>query len=350
MMKTEGKSSRGKVAMRWLFAALFIVAVIVSGAFAGLMNKAGLLYLVLGSVAAAFMGFTGREIGTAFRHAAGSAGTPESLGRSAHFWEAAARNVWILGALGSALNFTIALGTPSAGIEDTSLRMIQSFIVTLYGLVLAVFCLVPAMKLSGRAEEVRLRAEAQSAPDAGGPARIAIRTLTPGRIAGYGLFAAVLVLTVFFLVGGQPQSGPMPIGKILLHGPAILIVCGGAIALAIFMGAGAGAKAWTLGFAMTGLIGLLTGLIQAVFGFAHKNIAEIAAALAFIISASSLSLLGLVAVAAPLEDREIMDGRREKPGPLSRLFWAVFPLLTFIFLILTFIMVVTPMVKPGGKG
>jgi hypothetical protein len=30
------------------------------------------------------------------------------------------------------------------------------------------------------------------------------------------------------------------------------------------------------------------------------------------------------------------------------LFWVVFPLLTFIFLILTFIMVVTPMVKPGG--
>ena len=336
--------------MRWLFAVLFIAAVVVSGAFSGLMNKAGLLYLVLGSIAAALMGFTAREIGTAVRHAAGGAGTEKSLGKSAHFWEAAARNAWILGALGSALNFTIVLGTKSDGLEDTSVRMIQSFIVTLYGLVLAVVCLVPAMKLAGRAEEIRRQGGERPAPDAGGSSRIPGRPLIPDRIIGYILFAAVLVLTVLFLIGGQPQSGPLSVGKILFHGPAILIILGGAIALALFMGAGAGARAWTLGFAMTGLIGLLTGLIQAVFGFAHRNISEIATALAFIISASSLSLLGLVAVAAPLEDREIMDGRREKPGPLSRLFWAVFPLLTFIFLILTFIMVVTPMVKPGGKG
>ena len=114
------------------------------------------------------------------------------------------------------------------------------------------------------------------------------------------------------------------------------------------MGAGAGASAWTLGFAMTGLVALLMGLIQAMFGFAHVNLQEISAALAFIIAASSFALLGLVAVSAPLEDREIMTGRRERPGPLSRLFWVIFPLLTFFFLLLTFIMVITPMKQPGG--
>jgi len=36
------------------------------------------------------------------------------------------------------------------------------------------------------------------------------------------------------------------------------------------------------------------------------------------------------------------------PGPLSRMFWVVFPLLTFFFLLLTFIMVITPMKQPGG--
>jgi len=134
----------------------------------------------------------------------------------------------------------------------------------------------------------------------------------------------------------------------MLHWPAILVVLGGTIALALFMGAGAGARALTLGFAMTGLIGLLTGLIQALFGFVHTNIQEIAAAAAFLISASLFALLGLVVIAAPLEDREVMEGRRERPGGLSRMFWIVFPLLTFIFLLLTFIMVITPMKKPGG--
>ena len=98
---------------------------------------------------------------------------------------------------------------------------------------------------------------------------------------------------------------------------------------------------------MTGLIGLLMGLIQALSGFVHRNVGEIATAVAFIISTASLTLLGLVAVAAPLEDREVMDGRREGPAPLSRFFWVLLPLLTFIFLILTFVMVVTPMTKPG---
>jgi hypothetical protein len=335
MIEKSIGSTKNRTLLRWLFAAAFIFAVAISGSFSGLMNRAGLLYLVFGSVAAALMGFTGREIATAFKMAGGAAGTEESLRVSAHFWEAAARNAWILGAMGSALNFTIALGTPSEGIEGISNRMIQAFVVTLYGLVLGVVCLVPAMKLSGQAEK------------AGRPASVASEGMPLDRIVGYVLFAAVLALTVIFMIGGQPQAGPLPIAKVLLHGPAILVVIGGSIALALFMGAGAGARAWTLGFAMTGLVSLLAGLIQALFGFAHRNIAEIASACAFIISASSFALLGLVAVAAPLEDREIVEGRRDGPGLLSRLSWVLFPLVTFIFLLLTFLMVVTPMEKPG---
>jgi len=42
-----------------------------------------------------------------------------------------------------------------------------------------------------------------------------------------------------------------------------------------------------------------------------------------------------------------MEGRRAGASPPSRMFWLLLPLLSFIFLILTFIMVVTPMQKPG---
>lgn len=335
MTETGRPSPKGLALVRWLFAAALIIAIVMSGLFSGPMNKAGLLYLLFGTAAVCLMGFTGREIRTAFGQAAGRAGSADSLGRSAYFWEAAARNAWILGALGSALNFTIALGTPSEGIAGISDRMILSFLVTLYGLLLAVICLVPAMKLSGKAEKAGLA----------GPAPSPGRMSSADRITGYIAFAAVIVLTVLFLVGGRPQAGPLPIGRILLHVPAILVVIGGSVGLALFMGAGAGARAWTLGFAMTGLTGLLMGFIQALFGFVHRDIAEIASACAFIISAATLSLLGLAAVAAPLEDREIMDGRRDRPAPLSRLFWTLFPLLTFILLVLTFIMVVTPMEK-----
>jgi hypothetical protein len=303
------------------------------------MNKAGLLYLVVGSVAAALMGFTGREIATAFRLAAGRSGPEDDRRKSAYFWEAAARNAWMLGALGSALNFTIALGSDSGDLAGIAGRMIQSLVVVLYGLVLAVVCLIPAMKLADGS-----RAGGAAASPAGRAGRAAVS----GRILGYVLFAATIALTILFLMGGQPRSGPLPLNKVLLHGPAILVVFGGTIALALFAGRGVGARALTLGFAMTGIIALLMGLIQALFGFAHTNIEEISSAVAFIITAAAFALLGLVAIAAPLEDREVMGGRRDKAGPFSRLFWVVFPLLTFICLVLTFIMVVTPMTKPAG--
>lgn len=329
-----------RAVLRWLVAAAFAIAVVLSGSFTGLTHKAGLFFLLGGCAAAALMGFSLREIDAAFRHAAGRPGTRGEIRRSAHFWEAAARNAWILGALGSALSFTGVLGGGSAGLADTGARLIQSFIVTLYGSVLAVVCLVPAMKLAGLAER------APSGGDAAGPA--AARTMPVERAMGYVLFAAVLGVTVFSLLAGSPQDGPLPLAKVMLHGPAILVVLGGAVALFLFTGAGTGARGLTLGFAVTGLVALLAGLIQAMLGFAHANIQEVATAGAFIISASTFALLGLGAVAAPLEDREVMDGRRESPGPLSRLFWVVFPLLAFVFLVLTFIMVVTPMTKPGA--
>jgi hypothetical protein len=348
-MTAKGKNSTaGWTWLRWLLAAAFVVAVVASGLFSGLMNGMGLLYILFGSAAAALMGFSGGEIGTAFRQAAGAVPAEGGSAGSAYFWEAAARNAWILGALGSAINFTIVLGTGSDEIAGVANRMIESFLVFLYGLVLAVVCLIPATKLSGQAERTAVRGADAAAAGPSRSSRAGARTAPFERAVGYVLFAAVVGLNVFFAIGGRRASGPLPIGKVLLHWPAILVVVGGSVVLALFMGARAGARAWTAGFAMTGLVGLLAGFIQGLFGFVHRNVPEIAAACAFIISASSFSLLGLVAVAAPLEDREVMEGRRDKAASLSRLFWAVFPLVTFFFLVLTFIMVVTPMTKPGG--
>lgn len=345
MTDTGKHHDRGRTLLRWLFAAAFVFAVVASGLFAGLFDRAGLLYLAVGSVAAAFMGFTRQEIGAAFRCAAGRGGGAGELSRSAYFWQAAARNAWMLGALGSAVNFALVLGGESGGIADVSHRMIQSFVATLYGLLLAFVFLVPAMKIAGLAEKAGAPAAAPSSGAAGTAVR---RFLSVERVASYAVFAAVLALTALPRLRGAAPDVPLPPAKVLLHGPALLVVFGGTIALALFTGAGAGARAWTLGFATTGLIAMLAGLIQALFGFVHASVQEIAAAIAFIISASTFALLGLVAVASPLEDREVMEGRREGAGPLSRMFWVLLPLLTFIFLVLAFIMVVTPMkVKVG---
>jgi len=340
MSENPKPSGRGRAVLRWLVAAAFILAVIISGAFSGLTNRAGLFFLAAGSVAAAFMGFSRREIGAAFGHAFGATGPRGSLERSAYFWEAAARNAWVLGVLGSALNFTMVLGGGDSGsIQDVSNRMIQSLVVTLYGLVLAVICLLPAIKIAAAAER---------GPDVPPPGAGPVRPGLFGRLTGYVLFAAVLALPIVDLIERRPQGGPFSTAAIVLHGPALLVVIGGTVALALFMGAGAGARSLTLGFALTGLISLLMGFIQALFGFVHASVEEISVAVAFILSASIFALLGLVAAAGPLEDREVMEGRHRGPRAFSRTAWIVFPLLTFIFLILTFIMVVTPMTRKAG--
>ena len=328
--------------LKWLFAAAFVIALFFSGLLSGLMNKAGLFYLVSGSVAAALMGFSIREIGAAFRAAAGRPGTDAELLRAAHFWEAAARNAWVLGVLGSTLNVTTVLGGEAGGIGDVAGRMIQALLVTFYGLVLSAICLVPALKITGQIE----KSGARETPAAEVREVSSSRPFVYERMIGYILFAAVLGLTVFFLLKGRPQNGTLPMAKIILHGPAILVIVGGTIAFALFVNGGA--RALTLGFAMTGLISLLLGFIQALFGFVHRSVQDIASALAFIISAGLFALLGMLAVGAPLEDREVMDGRGKRPDSLSRMFWIVFPILVFIFLVLTFIMVITPMKQHVG--
>jgi len=329
---------------KWIFGAAFVIAVVVSGIFSGLGHGPGLYFLLAGSIAAVLMGFSGREIAGAFGFAARRRGTAKELEKAAYFWEACARNAWILGVLGSTLNFTIALGRESGGIESISNRIVQALIVAFYGLVLAVLCLVPAAKVRGQLDLSRAAAFPRQSES---EAMIFGEIPVAGRILGYVLFVAVLATAGYALTRGTAQNGPLSVGKILFHWPAILVVVGGTIVLAVFMGKGMGGRAWTLGFALTGLVSLLMGFIQALFGFVHRNIGEIASALSFIVSACSFALLGMLTVGAPLEDREIMGDRRENAGPLSRMFWVIFPLLAYIFLLLAFLMVITPMKQPG---
>lgn len=337
MTEHETRQIRRRALLRWLFVAAFVFAVVWSGVLSGMAHAAGEFYLAVGCTAVALMSFSAREVGVAVRRAAGRPGTRQEMRRAAHFWEATARNAWILGVLGSALNLTVAMSSESGGIANVSHRVIQSLMVTLYGLVLAVACLAPALKLA---------VQAGQAPDGGTSEREPAGSPLLDRVVGYVLFAVVLGLTLAILGGGRPQNEFLSVTRIVLHGPAALVVFGGAIALALFMGPAAGAQAWTLGFGLTGLVALLMGLIQALLGFVHSSVPEIAAAIAFIVSASAYALLGLAVVASPLQDREVMEGRVQGPGTISRMFWAVFPLLVFVFLLLSFIMLVTPMTRP----
>jgi hypothetical protein len=326
-----------KMILKIAFGAAFVIALFLTRPFQELWQGAGIVIVTFGFAASLLMGFSGREIGEGFRAAAGGPASGAGLTRAAYFWEAAARNAWILGVLGSEISFIIALSKESAEIAEVTVRMTQTFVITLYGLILAALCLIPALKIAGRKD---------------GGAQV-IRTVTTGklpvsgRVLGYVLFAAVLAATGYSLAGGAAARGPLPAKSFILPWPSTLVVIGGSAALALFTWPGVGARALTLGFGMTGLISVLAGFIQAMFGFVHHDIRQVGSAIIFIISSGLLALLGMLIAAAPLEDREVMEGRRERMAFSSRMFWIVFPLVTFFFLILSFLAIITPMTKPG---
>jgi heme/copper-type cytochrome/quinol oxidase subunit 2 len=88
------------------------------------------------------------------------------------------------------------------------------------------------------------------------------------------------------------------------------------------------------------------GCIQVIQGFAARSIEEISTAMAFVLSSCFFSLLGMMLLGAPLEDRALKNSARVRQSTMSRVAWTIFPLVTLILIIVTFILVITPMTVP----
>jgi hypothetical protein len=124
------------------------------------------------------------------------------------------------------------------------------------------------------------------------------------------------------------------------------VVLGGTLALMLFMGGNSTRLTPSTAFAGMGLIGCLMGFIQMLHGMTDpspRGIGQVAGAIAIIIAACFTALLGMAIVGAPLEDRAIRTGRIKSPSAFSRVSWYVFPLLSLIFLILIYSMIVLPL-------
>ena len=322
------------VLARILVVAILAAAAIFSGKFGNLMGGYGLVFVLVGGVALVLMSFSGSEITAAFKHAAGVPGTRKEMQKSALFWESATRNVWMLGVLGSIISFVIALSDSIGGLSGIASRMANSFVTTIYGMILGVICFVPAWKLIGELHDQPLEK----------PEQRETATLRFENIIGYIVFIAITSWTIIrpSLSMSSPQFQPW---EWIIYWPSLLVVLGGTIALVLFVGNASAGRSFTLSFALTGLIGSLMGFIQVLLAFSTKNIEDVASALTFIISSCFVALLGIMLIGAPLEDRMVKSGRANKPSTISRVIWYVFPLVALIFLVMTFALVITPIKK-----
>jgi flagellar motor component MotA len=152
---------------------LILVAggLVLSGRFSALWSGAGLAFILVGGAAMILMDFSISDIGTGLKWTAGLSVRSEDLPQISYFWEAAGRNFWLLGALGTVINFILALAQVAkgeGGLQVVALGMTSAFRPSLYGLILAVIFAVPALKARSALKEIP-ESSGSARPEASGP-------------------------------------------------------------------------------------------------------------------------------------------------------------------------------------
>ncbi|MBM3788896.1 MAG: hypothetical protein FJW35_00940 [Acidobacteria bacterium] len=343
MSEKKSRSNRLLLPGRLVLLAVVGATIVLSGKISALVEPYGLIFVLLGAAGMALTSYSTGEIGAAFSHAAVIPESRLDIMKSALFWESAARNFWILGVLYSILNFAVTLGNLLGSLGSLASGLATSLLAALYGLVLATVCGVPYWRLAAHFDAGR-----DDACVGGDTAarRGETRPSSFTRTAGYLVIGAAL-LSAFM------QSAPGGVWAAVnwtVYWPSLLIVWGGALALILFIGNVPGCSPALAGFALAGLIGSLMGFIQTLLGFAAKNIGDISSALTFVLSSCVAALLGMILVGAPLEDRSAWADGRGGRRTVGRLASAIFPLVALIFLVVIFILVVTPMQVDGGSS
>lgn len=327
------------IAGRILILLIVLIGAVKSGTPASYYDPYGFFFVLIGGVALMMVSFPGGEIWRAFRNAAVGSNNDAELKNSAHFWEAAGRGFWILGGLSSVLSIVLSFAAmkteETASMSAIVPMLIRTLLSTFYGSLLAVICFVPCWKLMGK-----LQSRLSVSGAEGGEVPAFERSGRHfGAVIGYVLFLVVLVLTVRLPNVSMPELLTVCVSP-------FLVVLGGTLALMLFMGRNNARLTPSTAFAGMGLIGSLMGFIQMLHGMTDpspRGIGQVAWALAFILASCFTALLGMAIISAPLEDRSIRIGRVSGPSAFSRVSWYAFPLLSLIFLVLVYTMIVLPL-------
>lgn len=311
---------------------IFVLAMVYfagSGVMAGdsgyMADGPSLVFMLAGIVGLALMGFSLPEIGAAFRHAFGSTDgeNEETLKISAYFWESTARGLLVLGVLGTAIGYIIVIKNNSS-IANYNMGAAISFLTTLYGLVPAALCGVPALVLRKKVNGNILPTRREQ----GKPLPLRWET-----ILGYALFIG----TIAWSMSRQYD--------LFFHLPSLLVVVGLALALLALLGDAVAGHPVTLSFAFTGVIGVFIGIVKYLGGIAGVSIAAVVEGVTFSLLSCVFALLGMLLAGKPMEDRVFKAGINGKGTLLSRIAWYGFPILVLTLILFTQLMAMIPIHK-----
>jgi hypothetical protein len=157
---------------------------------------------------------------------------------------------------------------------------------------------------------------------------------------------AILFWNTVFRLQQNPTRNFPPL-SFFLDWPAVLVVAGGAVVATVLLAPKVWGASITFVSALMGAVAAILGFLKVLLAVSHANISNMAGSIAFIISSCFVALLIMILAGIPLSDRERCASPSLKAAPLLRLSWYVFPFLVLIFLVLAFILVVTPFQKPA---
>jgi hypothetical protein len=301
-----------RVLARASLVALWAIVLVAFAFFAPSAPVGGLLFELLGVTAVSLMAFAVHELRRAAR-------------TSAIFWEGAARNAWMVGALASLLFFVRALGDSSRNLAQVARDLALAFLPAVYGLALAGLCAVRALRLR--------TAGAEAPPEATSKVSASDHWL------GAVLFTVLVVWTlVRSPLGGAWRFAPW---EMLLHWPAVLVVAGAAVLVAIVAGAELRGRIGVVALVLAGALASLGGLVLVLLGFADQNFPRVVSGVSSILTACFVALVGMLAVANPIEDRRMRQGGSSFPS--NRTAWMLFPVATLFFLVIVLVLAMTPM-------
>jgi len=294
------------------FVALWAIVLVAFAFLAPSAPVGGFLFELLGVTAVSLMAFAAHELRRAAR-------------TSAIFWEGAARNAWMVGALAALLFFVRALGDSSREMAQVARDTALAFLPAVYGLALAGLCAVRALRLRTAGAEAPREETAGVSP------------------SDHWLGAALFVVLVVWTVVRSPLGGAWRFApwEMLLHWPAVLVVAGAAVLVAMIAGAELRGRIGVAALALAGALASLGGLVLVLLGFADQNLPRVVSGLSSILTACFVALAGMLAIANPIEDRRMRQGG--SPFPINRTAWILFPVATLFFLVIVLVLAMTPM-------
>lgn len=299
-------------------------------------NLVTLTLIAVGDVALLLLGGWRRSLLPALLHAAGRGGRAEELRCSAVLWSAAARNAWVLTALAALVLLGRAFGTGPSSLGGLAVSLLGIAFVSVAGVALAGVLVLPALRLRTR-----------SGPVADSPAKEQAASSPPAsdRLAAWAGGLPLLAVLAWALALSDLGTRP---AIWLLHWPAVLVVAGATVAIALYLGDPSSGTTLTASLTGAGTLGTLAGLAQALHGFASASIGTVTSGIVLALGACFTALTGLTMIGLPSLDRAAIQGVAPEQHALARAAAWVLPALAMLTVVLTAVMVMTPITRRMG--